>query len=148
MAEAEHSIVELESNLADFEDYEPLPGRAYDAQITEAELRMKEETGNEYYYVVFTIPPGHYPHDYAVENAPEGARLVYARLQKPTTANRRSITALKNFMRTIGVSLKTNKIDPDAWVGRWAKLNIKKDTFNGDPINSIVSIEKSEMPGK
>lgn len=134
------TILELDMNLADYDDFEPLPNGAYPAQILEAEMRTSDK-GNDYYYVIFLIHPDDYPADYAVENNPEGTRLVHARVQKPDPKNRRSITAVKNFMRAIGLDLKTSTIDPSTWVTKKAKLVIKRDEFNGSPTNSIVSIE-------
>lgn len=137
---SEDSIVELDLNLDDYDDFEPLPGGAYPATVTLSEMRTSDK-GNDYYYMTFQIHPDDYPADYAVENAPEGTNLTYARVQKPDPRNRRSITNVKNLMRALGVPLKTSVINPGEWEGRKAKLVIKKDNFNGMPNNSIVSVE-------
>lgn len=134
------SILELDMNLEDFGDYQPLPKSAYPAEVVQAELRMSDK-GNEYYYVVFNIHPDDYPADYAVENAPEGARLTYARMQKPTPKNLRSITAVKNFYRALGLNMKTSKINPGDWEGKKAKLVLDVGEYNGSPVNNIVAIE-------
>lgn len=134
------TILELDMNLADYDDFEPLPNGGYPGQITKAEMRTSDK-GNDYYYITFNIHPDDFPADYSVENAPDGMNLVYARIQKPDPRNRRSITAVKSFMRALGIDLKTSVINPGDWEGRKAKLIIKKETYNEQPINSIVSIE-------
>lgn len=137
---SEESIVELDMNLADYDDFEPLPAGEYPATVTLSEMRTSDK-GNDYYYLTFQVHPDDYPADYPVENAPEGTNLVYARVQKPDPRNRRSITNVKNLMRALGCDIKVSVINPGEWEGKKAKLVLKKDNFNGMPNNSIVSIE-------
>ena len=134
------SILELEQNLDDYDDFEVLPKGAYPATIILSEERISDK-GNEYYYIQFQILRADYSADYAVENAPEGTNLTYARIQKPTPKNRRSITAFKNFMRAIGVSLNTSTFNPGDWEGKKAKLTISEGEWQGQPNNQIVSVE-------
>lgn len=134
------SIIDLDMNLEDYDDFEPLPAGAYPATVTLSEMRTSDK-GNDYYYLTFQIHPDDYPADYAMENAPEGTNLTFARVQKPDPRNRRSITNVKNLMRALGVNIKTSVINPGEWEGKRAKLVIKKDNFNGMPNNSIVSVE-------
>lgn len=137
---SDESIIELDMNLEDYEDFEPLPNGAYPATVTLAEMRTSDK-GNDYYYMTFQVHPDDFPADYAVENAPEGLNLVYARVQKPDAKNRRSTTNAKNLMRALGINLKTSVINPGEWEGKKAKLVLKKDKFNGQDTNQIVSIE-------
>lgn len=137
---SDHSILDLDMNLDQYEDFEALPAGSYPATITQAELRISDK-GNEFFYVVFTVHPDDYPADYAVENAPEGTKLTYARMQKPDSKNRRSITAVKKFMNNLGMSLATSTINPGEWEGKKAKLTLKRGEFNGSPTNEIVAIE-------
>jgi signal recognition particle subunit SEC65 len=134
------NILELDMSLESFEDFEPLPASEYPAEVRSAEKRISDK-GNEYYYVVFNIHPDDFPADYAVENAPEGMNLVFARLQVPTAANRRSITAIKNWYRALGLSLSTNVINPGEWEGKRAKLVVDKSEYNGETRNGIKSVE-------
>lgn len=140
MASEKSGILELDMNLEDYEDFEPLPDSDYPGTITSAEMRVSDK-GNEYYYVVFQVHPADYPADYAVENAPEGINLVYARVQKPTVTNRRSITGVKNFLRAIGMPLKSSVINPGDWEGKKAKLLLGHQNWNGIDINTINGIE-------
>lgn len=135
------NILELDMDLDSFEDFEALPNGEYPAEVRSAEQRMSDK-GNEYYYIVFNIHPDDFPADYAVENAPEGMNLVYARLQKPDPKNRRSITAVKNFYRALGLDLKTSVINPGEWEGKRAKLVVTRDEYQGEIRNGIKSVEK------
>lgn len=135
-----NTILELDMNLEDYEDFEPLPKGEYPGTVTTAEARVSDK-GNEYYYLVFQIHPDDYPVDYAVENAPEGLNLTFARVQKPTAANRRSITGVKNLLRALGESLKTNTINPGAWEGKKAKLVVGLQEWQGELRNQIDRVE-------
>lgn len=135
------TIVELDMNLEDMEDFEILPDGNYPGTITLAEMRTSPK-GNDYYYVTFKIDADDFPADYAVENAPEGINLTYARVQKPTPTNRRSVTAVKKFMAALGLSLKTSTINPGEWEGRKASLKVGHGDFNGEQVNQIVSVEQ------
>jgi len=134
------SILELDMNLEDYADFEPLPKGPYPATCVQAERRTSDK-GNDYYYTVWTIHPDDYPADYARENNPEGTRLNYSRVQVPDAKNRRSITAVKNLLRAIGISTKTNVINCGEWEGKKAKLIVDVGEFNGMPNNQIASIE-------
>lgn len=140
MSNNEESIIELDMNLEDYDDFEPLPNGEYPATVTLSEMRTSDK-GNDYYYLTFQVHPDDYPADYPVENAPDGTNLTYARVQKPDPKNRRSITNVKNLMRALGMPLKVSVINPGEWEGRKAKLVLKKDNFNGMPVNQIVAVE-------
>jgi hypothetical protein len=140
-AKSDSTIVELDQNLEDYEDFEPLPAGGYPFAVTKAEMRTSDK-GNDYYYTSLTIHPDDFPPDYDKANAPDGLNLVYARMMKPDPKNRRSITAVKNFMRAIGLSTKTNIIDPSKWETRKGKVILKRGKFNGQPNNDIVGIER------
>lgn len=134
------NILELDMDLESFEDFEPLPAGEFPAEVRSAELKVSDK-GNEYYYIVFNIHPDDFPADYAVENAPEGMNLVFARVQKPDPKNRRSITAVKNLYRALGMDLKTSRINPGDWEGKRAKLVVDRSEFNGETRNGIKSVE-------
>lgn len=134
------SIVELDMNLDEYEDFEPLPAGGYPFTVTKAEMRTSDK-GNDFYYTTLQIHPDDYPPDYDPSNAPDGLNLVHARMQKPDPKNRRSITAVRNFMGAIGLSTKTPRINPAEWEGKKGKVVIKIGKYNGEPINEIVAIE-------
>lgn len=135
-----NGILELDMNLEDYDDFEPLPNGEYPATVTLAEMRTSDK-GNDYYYLTFQVHPDDFPVDYAVENAPEGLNLVYARVQKPDPRNRRSITGVKNLLRALGMPLKSSVVNPGEWEGKKAKLLLGKQEWNGEIINNIKGVE-------
>lgn len=134
------TILELDHNLADYEDFQPLPKGEYPATVTLAEMRTSDK-GNDYYYVTFQVHPDDFPADYAVENAPEGLNLTWARTQKPDPRNRRSITGVKNLMRALSMPLSTSVINPGEWEGKKAKLVLGTQEWQGDFVNTIIRVE-------
>jgi len=141
--ETEADITQLERNLEEFEDFEPLPAGNYIATIAEVDKRVSENN-NEYYYVVFEIPTEAYPADYDVENNPEGTKLVYSRLQALDMTNRRSITAMKKWYRALGLSLATSTIDHNQWEGNQVKLNLKMGEWQGEKRPEIAAIDNAD----
>ncbi len=136
----DESIVELDSNLESYDDYQILPKGNYEGECTLAEKRVSDN-GNEYYYTNWTIPVDSYPADYDVENAPEGTILNYSRISVPTSSDRRSITNVKRLMKAMGLDLKTKVIDPSTWVGKHAKLVVGHSTYQGEKRAAIDKIE-------
>lgn len=137
---SEINVMELEQSLDQYEDYEILPSRNYPAEIRKAESILAD-SGTEYYKVHFRIDPDDYPADYDKENAPEGTVMIYGRLFKPDPKDRRSITAMKKWYKTIGMSLKTTTIDPSTWEGKKVTLNVGKSIWNGEERAEIKGIE-------
>jgi hypothetical protein len=142
-AMAENTIIDLDMNLEDYEDYEILPDGPLPGECTVAEVRTSDK-GNSYFYTMWKIDPKDFPIDYDKSNNPNGAILNYSRVQVPTPGDRRSITALKKFMSAMGLDLKTNTIDCSQWVGRTAMINIGHENYNGEERNSIKSIENED----
>jgi hypothetical protein len=137
------SIVMLDMNLEDYADFEPLPEGSYPAEIVEAKLAISDK-GNEYFAIALSIHPDDYPVDYDPANAPEGTKMYYNRIQKPTADNRRSITALKNLYRAMNFKMKTNTINPGEWEGKRVLALVKMGEYNGERRPEIRSIESLE----
>lgn len=140
---SEHTIIELDMNLEDFEDFEPLSKGEYPGECTAAEVRTSDK-GNQYFYTMWKIDPSDYPADYDVANNPDGTILNYSRLAVPSASNRRAVTAVKKFYAALGLKLKTNTIDPQEWVGKKAKLVVGAEPYNGENRNNITAIENLE----
>jgi hypothetical protein len=140
MADTQNSIIELDSNLADFDDYVPLPDGPYGAACILAEVRTSDK-GNQYFYTNWRIPVSAYPADYEVANAPEGTVVNYSRVQVPSADDRRSITNVKKLMSAMGLSLKTSRIDCSEWVGKTANLVIGHEEYNGEVRNRVIGVE-------
>jgi hypothetical protein len=137
---SEGTIIELDMNLEDFEDFTSLPKGEYPGECTAAEVRTSDK-GNQYFYTMWKIDPSDYPADYDVANNPEGTVLNFSRVQVPTASNRRAVTAVKKLYAALGLKTKTNVIDPATWVGTKAKLVVGTEKYNGEDRNSITAIE-------
>ena len=135
-----NQIIDLDMNLDEYEDFEPLPSSAYPGTCIQSEMRTSDK-GNDFYYLVFQIDPADYPVDYAPENAPEGMRLTWARTQKPTAANRRSVTGVKRLLKALGMPMNVARINPGEWEGKKAKLIVGQGEWLGDPNNQIERLE-------
>ncbi len=140
---SEGTIIELDMNLEDFEDFEPLSKGEYPGECTVAEVRTSDK-GNQYFYTMWKIDASDYPADYDVANNPDGTILNYSRLAVPSAQNRRAVTALKKFYAALGLKLKTSTIDPSEWVGQKAKLVVGMEAYNGENRNSISAVENLE----
>lgn len=137
---ADINVMELDQNLEDFEDFEPLPAGGYEGEIRKAELKLAD-SGTEYYKIQYRIDPDNFPADYDRENAPDGMNLIYGRLFKIDPNDRRSVTAMKKFYKAHGMSLKSSKIDPGTWEGAKTKLVIGVSEWNGEMRNEIKGLE-------
>lgn len=143
MSEQNGTIIDLDMNLADFEDFEPLPKGEYPGECTVAEVRTSDK-GNQYFYTMWKIDPSDYPADYDVANNPDGTILNYSRLSVPSAANRRAVTAVKKFYAALGLPTKISSIDCSTWVGQKAKLVVGAEPYNGEVRNSVSAIENLE----
>lgn len=143
MSEQNGTIIDLDMNLADFEDFEPLPKGEYPAECTVAEVRTSDK-GNQYFYTMWKIDPSDYPADYDVANNAEGTVLNYSRLSVPSANNRRAVTAVKKFYAALGLPTKISQIDCSTWVGQKAKIVVGAELYNGENRNSISAIENLE----
>lgn len=137
---SEINVMELEQDLDQYEDYEILPARNYPAEIRKVDEQLYD-SGAEGYKISFRIDPESYPVDYDRENAPEGTTFIYQRIFKIDPKDRRSITAMKKWYKTMGLSLKTSVIDHTLWEGVKVTLNIGHGTWNGEKRAEIKGIE-------
>lgn len=140
MSASDINVMELDTNLEDFEDFEPLPAGGYEGEIRKAELKLAD-SGTEYYKITYRIDPDAFPADYDRENAPEGMQLIYGRLFKVNPHDRRSVTAMKKFYKAHGMSLKSSVIDPAKWEGQKCKLIVGVSEWNGEMRNEIKALE-------
>lgn len=145
---AEQSLTGMNKTLADYDDYEPLPAGTYPAVVDSAEERTGRG-GGQYFHVTLLIDPKDFPPDYDEENNPEGAKLVFASLRPidPVSPDRRAITALKKFLRIIGIDPKTvaiDNIDPAAWIGRELRASVVVQEYNGQLTNSVDAIKEKD----
>jgi len=133
-------IIELSTNIEEMQEFEPLPAGPYPAEVRDVEVRYSEKQPNGYFYLVLNIDPNDYPADYDVENAPEGAQIVYARVQVPDAANRRTVKPFKNMLAAFGVKQKGNKFAPDDLIGKHAQVILSVNEYQGNPVNNVEGI--------
>lgn len=143
MANDQVTIIDLDMNLEDMEDFEILPDGQYPAECTQAEVRTSAK-GNQFFYTMWKIDPAAYPIDYDKANNPNGTILNYSLVQVPTPGDRRSITNVKKFMAAMGLSLKTSSIDCSQWVGKTAMVTVGNEDYQGEDRNRITRIENED----
>lgn len=134
------SIIDLDVNIEEMEEFEPLPEGQYLAHIRTVEIATSEKIPEGFIKVVFQIDTDQYPADYDVANAPEGSVLTYSRVRLPNSGNRRSVNGFNSFLSTIGVKAKGNTFDMEKWVGKEVLLLVKRDVYQGQPTNQVVAI--------
>lgn len=134
------SIIELNANLNDMQEYEALPAGNYKAEIRDVEERFSEKMPNGYYYIQLVVPPAEFPADYDPENAPEGVILTYARVGKPDPTNRRTVRPFKVLIEAMGLDSNSNTFNMDDWIGREVQALVSQDEYQGSPTNQVQSL--------
>lgn len=128
---AELDILELDQNLEDYDEPELLPPAYYVGEIQSVEIRQNQAGTGKYFAIKFIVPPEKFPASYDVENWPEGCPLFYNLVRVPKAGDRRALSNLRKFMQKIGVSVSTNQIDPNSWIGQTAKLKVVHSEYQG-----------------
>lgn len=131
-------ILELDQNLDDIEEPDLLPQGWYVGEVQGVEIRDNQKGTGKYYAIQFTIPTDNFPANYDVENWPEGCQLYYNLVRVPRAGDRRSYTSVKKLMQSLGLSLSTNRIEPNTWIGRPAKLKVIHNEYQGITRESIA----------
>lgn len=134
------SIIELAGNIAEMEEYEPLPDGVYPGELQDIEVRANEKTPQGFLTSQFRISPDHYPADYDPANAPEGVIVTQGYIALPDPNNRRTVRPFKKFLEALGVKLEGNEFDPQAWIGSEVQLLIKRGEYQGAFVNNIEAI--------
>lgn len=127
----ELDILELDQNLEDYEEPELLPPGYYVGEIQEVVIKPNQKGTGRYYAVKFVIPPERYPASYDVENWPEGVPLFYNLIRVPRAGDRRAVSNLRKFVQKLGLSTSTNRIDPNEWINKQAKLKVIHNEYQG-----------------
>lgn len=130
------SIVEFSDDISTAEAPEPLPVGEYPAQITGAEVKISQR-GTKYCAVTFFINVDDYPADFPVENAPDGATIIYRRVGLEDNAQARF--GLKKFCESIGAPMATS-IDVNDWISLEASVEVDHDEWEGVVRAQIVRV--------
>lgn len=134
------SIIELNVNIEDMDEFEPLPAGMYRAQVREVEIKFSEKQPTGYYVIQLMIHPDNYPADYDTANQPDGALITYARTAVPTPENRRSVKPFKALLRALGIPVQGNTFDEQEWIGKELNVLLKVDEYQGTPTNQVESV--------
>lgn len=134
------SLIDLDVNLEEMEEFVPLPEGQYLAHIRSVEVATSEKIPEGYLKIIFQIDPDQYPADYDAANAPEGTMLTWARVRIPSSDNRRTVNGFRQFLSVINVKDKGNTFDIEKWIGKEALLLVKRDTYQGQETNQIAAI--------
>jgi hypothetical protein len=134
------SLIDLDINIEEMEEFVPLPEGQYLAHIRSVEVATSEKIPEGFLKVVWQIDVDQYPADYDVANNPEGTLLTYARVRLPNSQNRRSVNGFREFLATINVKAKGSTFDFEKWIGNEALLLLKRDMYQGMPTNQIAAI--------
>lgn len=135
----ELDILELETNLEDVPEPELIKPGYYVGEVQGIEVKQNQRGTGSYYAIKFVVPTDEFPPDYEVDNHPDGLVLYYNLLRVPTAGDRRSISNIRKFMEKLGLSVSTNKIDPNAWLGQRAKLKVIHNEYQGVKRESIAN---------
>lgn len=131
-------VLELDQNIDDYPEPELLPQGWYRAELQSVEARTNQAGTGRYYACKFVISPTNFPAGYDVDNWPDGLTLYYNLLRVPSSGDRRSVSNIRKFMEKLGLAVDTNRIDPNEWIGRDAKLKVEHGTWEGNKREQIA----------
>ena len=121
--------MEFTQDVAEQTAPEPLPVGDYPAEITAAEIKVSNNTGNSYLALTLSISPNDYPADF-VEGDPDGTRLSYNRLIMEDTPRARY--RLRQFCENIGAKVPQRSFDPSDLIGHAVMVTVTQDTYEGE----------------
>ena len=137
--DGELDILQLDQNLEDVPEPELLKPGYYAGEIQAVEVKENQKGTGRYYAIKFVIPTDEFPPDYEVDNHPDGLSLFYNLLRVPTAGDRRSISNIRKFMEKLGLSVCTNQINPNEWLGQRAKLKVIHNEYQGVKRENIAN---------
>jgi len=135
------SIIQFAVNLAEMEEFEPLPDGLYLGEVQECEVKFSEKMPQGYVYVQYHISPDQFPVDYDVANAPEGLTVVFARTSVPEASNRRSIAPFRAFLRAHKMPLNAAEFNSEEMIGKQTQLLLKRNEYQGALINNVEGVQ-------
>lgn len=135
-------ILELDGNLADAEKPPILPAGPYIGEVNDVQI-LTSQAGNRYFAIKFVVGPEQIRPDIA-EQFDDGAILYWNRQVLPDGNDRRAKWNLRKLMEALGLDTKTTSIDPNDWMGKTAKLQVRHSRFNGEDRAEISSLHPVE----
>lgn len=134
-------IIKLSTDIADMEEYVPLPAGPYRAELRDIEVKHSEKVPLGYFYCSLRIDPSDYPADYDAGNAPDGLNVVYARVSVPDPNNRRTVAPFKAFLKALNVDAKGDSFDPKSWIGKEVQVLLSTSEYNNAPVNNVEAVQ-------
>ncbi len=134
------SIIELNQDISEMEEYEPLPDGPYPATIRDVEVKTNEKNPNGYFVITLLVEPENFPADYDPENSPQGVPLTYARVQVPDPKNRRTVKPFKNLLRSLDQTEGGTSFDTDDWTGQEILVMVSTNEYLGTLVNNVDSV--------
>jgi hypothetical protein len=108
---------------------EPLPEREYIGEIVEARKGTSNFSGHPQIVCVIVVPTDEFPVDYAVDNAPDGMRLVW--YSPDVDDGRRGRWQMRVICQKLGIPL-TNRFRLDDFVGKKVRVELGHRTGQDD----------------
>lgn len=134
--------IEFEENLGDVEKPPELPAGVYVGEVQDVQKQVSTK-GNSYFAIKFVIPPENIPADLR-DGFPDGAVLYWNRQVVPKAGDRRAMFNLRKLVESLGLSVDTNTVDPNEWMGRPAKLRVRMGKWQGEDRAEIAAVEVAE----
>ena len=139
MSETELSIIELDTNLADVEKPPELPAGRYVSEIQDVQIATSANSGNQYFAIKCHVSPDDIPAEMQ-EHYEEGAVFFWNRQLVPKSNDRRTLWALQQLYKKMGLDPNITVIDPNAWMGQKLGLVLASETYNGETRTNVKSV--------
>lgn len=130
------SLIQYSSDLATAEAPVPLPVGTYPATVTDAQVKVSQNSGNEYLSLTFKVSSDVYPPDYA-DGDPDGISLSFNRTVIDDTVVGRF--RMRKLLEAFGLTL-SNSVDPNDFIDRVANVQIAHEDFEGAPRANIAKV--------
>jgi hypothetical protein len=136
-------LIQLDENLSDIEKPPDVPPGPYIAEVQDVQIGHSA-AGNDYFSVRFVIPADELPADVR-EHYEDGAILFWNRNIVPKSgSDRRALFNLRKLVESLGLPTNTSAVDPNEWMGRKARLQVRAGQYLGETRAEIASVGPAE----
>lgn len=142
MAEAELSIISLDTNLGDVEKPPELPASRYIGEVQDVQVQTSAG-GNEYFAIKLHIAPDQIPAEMQ-EHYEDGAIFYWNRQLVPKKGDRRTLFNLKELYKKMGLDPNVTEIDPNEWMGQKVGVVLGSEVYQGEARANVKSLYAAE----